>query len=49
VISVGRATRLPESTLVKVEGYDSMPELHKVIQVQQSLSTAESVRPFLYQ
>lgn len=49
VISVGRATLLPEGTLVRVDGHDSMPELHKIIQVQQLPPTAESGRSFLSQ
>ena len=49
VVSVVRAKRLPEGTLVRLGGYDRVPELHKVVQVQQSLPIAESGRSFLSQ
>ena len=42
LVSVVGAKRLPEGTLVRLDGYDSMPKLHKTIRVQQLPPTAES-------
>ena len=49
VVSVVGAKRLPEGTLVRLDGYDRNPKLHKIIQVQQLPPTAESGRSFLSQ
>jgi phosphoenolpyruvate-protein kinase (PTS system EI component) len=49
VVSVVGAKRLPEGTLVRLDGYDRNSELHTIVQVQQLPPTVQSGRSFLSQ